>query len=160
MFLNDVDLKRSDIASNVHAKKQMPALRSKEMTPVGFEPTQLALVELESTPLDHSGKVSCCFGLWPNLWCADGFGRRRRPSMVEAQALAIQRIGRGESGWCSDWTSTPGAWRHAGVQFPLPGAAFEYIEEPFRFPAQCEAQNIKYYIITCPCGLMDKAPPS
>ena len=27
------------------------------MTPVGFEPTQLALVELESTPLDHSGKV-------------------------------------------------------------------------------------------------------
>ena len=29
-----------------------------EMTPVGFEPTQLALVELESTPLDHSGKVS------------------------------------------------------------------------------------------------------
>ena len=29
-----------------------------EMTPVGFEPTQLALVGLESTPLDHSGKVS------------------------------------------------------------------------------------------------------
>ena len=28
------------------------------MTPVGFEPAQLALVELESTPLDHSGKVS------------------------------------------------------------------------------------------------------
>ena len=31
------------------------------MTPVGFEPTQLALVELESTPLDHSGKVSLIF---------------------------------------------------------------------------------------------------
>ena len=30
----------------------------REVTPVGFEPTQLALVELESTPLDHSGKVS------------------------------------------------------------------------------------------------------
>ena len=28
------------------------------LTPVGFEPTQLALVGLESTPLDHSGKVS------------------------------------------------------------------------------------------------------
>ena len=28
------------------------------MTPVGFELTQFALVELESTPLDHSGKVS------------------------------------------------------------------------------------------------------
>ena len=33
-------------------------LRWVQMTPVGFEPTQLALVELESTPLDHSGKVS------------------------------------------------------------------------------------------------------
>ena len=29
-----------------------------EMTAVGFEPTQLALVELESTPLGHSGKLS------------------------------------------------------------------------------------------------------
>ena len=28
---------------------------------------------------------------------------------------------RGESGWRSDWTSTPGAWRHAGVRFLLPG---------------------------------------
>ena len=28
------------------------------MTAVGLEPTQLALVELESTPLDHSGKLS------------------------------------------------------------------------------------------------------
>ena len=32
------------------------------MTPVGFEPTQLALVELESTPLDHSSKVSLGLG--------------------------------------------------------------------------------------------------
>ena len=32
--------------------------RAEKVTPVGFEPTQLALVELESTPLDHSGKVS------------------------------------------------------------------------------------------------------
>ena len=31
------------------------------MTAVGFEPTQLALVELESTPLDHSGKLSLTF---------------------------------------------------------------------------------------------------
>ena len=31
---------------------------SKKLTAVGFEPTQLALVELESTPLDHSGKLS------------------------------------------------------------------------------------------------------
>ena len=31
---------------------------TRSVTPVGFEPTQLALVELESTPLDHLGKVS------------------------------------------------------------------------------------------------------
>ena len=34
------------------------AVNRHAMTPVGFEPTQLALVELESTPLDHSSKVS------------------------------------------------------------------------------------------------------
>ena len=28
------------------------------VTAVGFEPTQLALVELEPSPLDHSGKLS------------------------------------------------------------------------------------------------------
>ena len=33
-------------------------LQSCEMTAVGFEATQLARVELESTPLDHSGKLS------------------------------------------------------------------------------------------------------
>ena len=36
-------------------------MASAEMTPVGFEPKQLALVELESTPLDHLGKVSLRF---------------------------------------------------------------------------------------------------
>ena len=33
-------------------------MRTVKMTAVGFEPTQLELVELESTPLDHSGKLS------------------------------------------------------------------------------------------------------
>ena len=33
-------------------------LDGRQMTAVGFEPTQLALVELESAPLDHSGKLS------------------------------------------------------------------------------------------------------
>ena len=42
-------------------------MASAEMTPVGFEPTQLALVELESTPLDHSGKVSLGTGSARNL---------------------------------------------------------------------------------------------
>ena len=37
-------------------RRDLPAMT---LTAVGFEPTQLALVELESTPLDHSGKLSC-----------------------------------------------------------------------------------------------------
>ena len=40
------------------ANRRQRKTTDKTMTPVGFEPTQLALVELESTPLDHSGKVS------------------------------------------------------------------------------------------------------
>jgi hypothetical protein len=32
--------------------------RGYQMTPLGFEPNQFAPVELESTPLDHSGKKS------------------------------------------------------------------------------------------------------
>ena len=43
------------------------------MTAVGFEPTQLALVELESTPLDHSGKLSLLpcseFRIYPCEFC-------------------------------------------------------------------------------------------
>ena len=31
------------------------------------------------------------------------------------------RRSRGESGWCSDMTSTHGVWRHAGVRFLLSG---------------------------------------
>ena len=38
------------------ARESAAMLGSGRMTPVGFEPTQLALVELESTPLDHSAK--------------------------------------------------------------------------------------------------------
>ena len=34
-----------------------------KVTAVGFEPTQFSLVELESTPLDHSGKLSLR-GIW------------------------------------------------------------------------------------------------
>ena len=37
---------------------EISSLPVERMTAVGFEPMQLALVELESTPLDHSGKLS------------------------------------------------------------------------------------------------------
>ena len=33
---------------------------------VGLEPMQLALVELESAPLDHSGKLSLQIARWTN----------------------------------------------------------------------------------------------
>ena len=35
--------------------------------------------------------------------------------------LALSFIGQDESGWCSDMTSTHGAWRRAGVRFLLLG---------------------------------------
>ena len=39
------------------------------MTAVGFEATQLALVELEPTPLDHSGKLSWKPWGFPYYYC-------------------------------------------------------------------------------------------
>ena len=44
----------------------------------------------------------------------------------------VDPYSRGESGWCPDGTSTPGAWRHAGVQFLLSGAAINSVD-PVQF---------------------------
>jgi hypothetical protein len=48
-----------------------------------------------------------------------------RPRQLRMVCLIIQAPlslhSRGESGWCSDVTSTHGAWRHAGIRFLLPG---------------------------------------
>ena len=41
-----------------HTHTHLWADRSSKLTAVGFEPTQLSLVELKSTPLDNSGKLS------------------------------------------------------------------------------------------------------
>ena len=38
-----------------------------------------------------------------------------------AQRQNFVPLGRGESGWCLDVTSTHGVWRHAGVRFLLSG---------------------------------------
>ena len=53
----------------------------KQLTPVGFEPTQLALVELESTPLDHSGKVSMCLSLGIAVSSISFFSTHTRPRL-------------------------------------------------------------------------------
>ena len=55
----------------LHSQLQIAVLMQTcqhEMTPVGFEPTQLALVGLESTPLDHSGKVSMNVVWFHHVW--------------------------------------------------------------------------------------------
>ena len=80
-------------------------MRTIKMTAVGFEPTQLALVELESTPLDHSGKLSLdplafrpCIGLAavPGQWqiC------EKRPSMASRaiRAALLQSASTGARG--------------------------------------------------------------
>ena len=58
--LSSTEVLSQDVAAVPHrlTLRTVPKL----MTPVGFGPTQLALVELESTPSDHSGKVSMVTG--------------------------------------------------------------------------------------------------
>ena len=48
-------------------------------------------------------------------------GKLRSPMIAASIVGPPTHHGRGESGWCSDVTSTHGAWRHAGVRFLLPG---------------------------------------
>ena len=52
------------------------------MTAVGFEPTQLALVELESTPLDHSGKLSLTLSSLGSLVAFSFFNNVLRSSIL------------------------------------------------------------------------------
>ena len=51
-------------------------------------------------------------GLEPRLFCM-------RSGCTTTTAKT--QMGRGESGWCSDMTSTHGVWRHTGVRFLLLG---------------------------------------
>ena len=75
---------------------------------------------------------------WLRRWTRNPLGSARRGSNPLAVGCAKQPQGnkgrvqdgiawerlkcsRGESCWCPDGTSTPGAWRHAGVRSLLPG---------------------------------------
>ena len=53
-----VEVEARSLGISVEAFSGCLAMFQECLTAVGFEPTQLALVELESTPLDHSGKLS------------------------------------------------------------------------------------------------------
>ena len=54
--------------------------------------------------------------------------RCTRAAAVCLQTLSKQDC-RGESGWCSDMTSSHGAWRHAGIRFLFSGELWR--------PAKC-----------------------
>ena len=58
---------------------------SKKLTAVGFEPTQLALVELESTPLDHSGKVSMVTQSQADRWRTELWSKR-----IDGEGIFVQ----------------------------------------------------------------------
>ena len=86
---------------------------------MGFEPTQPALVELKSTPLDHSGKVSgdLCSGVHVNLHVSSDVqgcarciasGVHNRAAMLHQLAhQAEHTVGRpqfaGRGGACQPW---------------------------------------------------------
>ena len=58
------------------------------------------------------------------VWACRIFNTRFSDAAEFQRGIPLRRrsvVGRGESGWCSDVTSTHGAWRHAGVRFLLPG---------------------------------------
>ena len=67
IFTHIQEIDQKQTRSQKHTDTHMHTLTylycNLHMTPVGFEPTQLALVELESIPLDHSGKVSLMLSL-------------------------------------------------------------------------------------------------
>ena len=106
--------------------------------PLGYEPNTLATAPLR-----------CVHALWPLDWRAEDFAhedpRARNIICWILTALGFEPMhlstwsnvnandnaffenplfSRGESGWCSDRTSTPGAWRHAEAQFLLSGVFF------------------------------------
>ena len=61
--------------------------------------------------------------LRPACTCGHGLvgGRHHHHHWHMPTATLTCQCGRGESGWCSDMTSTHGVWRHAGVRFLLSG---------------------------------------
>ena len=57
----------------------------------------------------------------PEGWCSV-VALSAHYSQILSCFFDSQLPSRSESGWCSDVTSTHGAWRHAGVRFLLSGA--------------------------------------
>ena len=70
---------------------QWPFSSNSLLTPVGFEPTQLAIVELESTPLDHSGKVSCA-KCWSTAYYRATDGAHRQHVHTRCHCLITEHV--------------------------------------------------------------------
>ena len=58
------------------------------LTAVGFEPTRFAPVELESTPLDHSGKLSLLESY--DLVCHDQRSKEHREDIKERPTVGLE----------------------------------------------------------------------
>ena len=89
----------------------MPATRSK-LLPLG---RIIVWASLHIKAHDGPSSQTC--------WVTPGASRRRQ----------VVNACRGESGWCLDMTSTHGAWRHAEVQFLLPGVFRQLLYVRTRF---------------------------
>ena len=68
----------------------------------------------------------------------------------------------GESGWCSDVTSTHGAWRHAGVRFLLSGETLrprssQWKSEPRGLWTLRELADLTFRFQNCNLGMLGGA---
>ena len=103
-----------------------------QMTAVGFEPTQLALVELESTHSDHSGKLSWVFGSAQAGWM-------EVCSILSALILCAGKLFRADrclegaiSILCARWPIWCGVKCSASTDSPRSSQAFESSQEAWR----------------------------
>jgi hypothetical protein len=67
----------------------------------------------------------------------------------------------GESGWCSDWTSTPGVWEHTEVQFLLCGVPWFLLALlAVRIPLQPGCLLTCEIVITCAAMALQLLTPA
>ena len=103
-------------------------------------------------PLHKRDRSLCCLLRVPCSRCASVCKQIVwLPSFDQHDKVAC----RGESGWCSDMTSTHGAWRHAEVQFLLPGV-YLWTSQLDTYPHRHEHVYMGYIAaVVCHCITME-----